>query len=119
MRRVSAGLHLWPRGPEGEPGLRHLEGRAHVPDGGGQLLHVLLLVKDLLHSARQVGPQVGVSRVRVCDALLERSGNSEYDKQAHRHYLYLMPLHLLVSTQCCCMLLCSVLRTSSTFALSL
>lgn len=38
--------------------------------------------------------------------------------KAHRH-LFFMPLYLLVSTQCCCMLLCSVLRTSSTFALNL
>ena len=76
MGRVSASLHLWPRGSEGEPGLRHLEGRAHVPDGGGQLVHVLLLVEDLLHGARQVRPQVGVSRVSVCDALLERSENT-------------------------------------------
>ena len=80
VRRVSAGLHLWPRGPEGEPGLRHLERRAHVPNGGGQLLHVFLLVEDLLHSARQVGPQVSVSRIGVCDTLLERSENSEYDR---------------------------------------
>ena len=76
MGRVSASLHLWPRGSEGESGLRHLEGWAHVPDGGGKLVHVLLLVEDLLHGARQVGPQVGVSRVGVCDALLERSKNT-------------------------------------------
>ena len=73
MRPVSASLHLWPRGSEGEPGLRHLEGRAHVPDGGGQLVHVLLLVEYLLHGAGQVGPQVSVSRAGVCNALLERS----------------------------------------------
>ena len=75
MRRVSASLHLWPRCPEGEPGLRHLERRPHVPDGGRQLIHVLLLVEYLLHGAGQVGPQVGVSRVGVCNALLERSEN--------------------------------------------
>ena len=36
------------------------------------MVHVLLLVEDLLHGPAEVGPQVGVGAVRVCNALLER-----------------------------------------------
>ena len=71
--RISASLHLWSRGPEREPCLRHLEGRAHVPDGGGKMVHVLFLVEYFLHGSGQVRPQVSVGRICVCDSLLERS----------------------------------------------
>ena len=73
VRRVPAGLHLRPRGPEREPGLRHLEGRPHAADGGGQLVHVLLLVEDLLRGAGQVRAQAGVrALVHTCKRCLTK-----------------------------------------------
>ena len=72
MRRISASLHLWSGGPHGQPGLSHLQWRTHVPDGGLELVHVLLLVKDLLHGAGQVRPQIGVGGGRLRDPLLQR-----------------------------------------------
>ena len=72
VRRIPASLHLWSGGPHGQSGLSHLQRRTHVPDGGLKLVHVLLLVKDLLHGAGQVGPEAGVGAGRLRDPLLQR-----------------------------------------------
>ena len=83
--RVPAGLYLRPRGPEREPGLRHLEGRPHAADGGRQLLHVLLLVEDLLRGAGQVRAQAGVrALVQSCKRCLTMFGmhNAQYNNKS-------------------------------------
>ena len=52
--------------------LGNLERGALVPQGLLQGLNMLLLVIDLLHGLAEVGLQLVVSVVRLCDSLLER-----------------------------------------------
>ena len=52
--------------------LRNLQWSPLVSDGLLEGLDVLLLVIDLLHGFAEVGLQLVVSVVRLCDSLLER-----------------------------------------------
>ena len=52
--------------------LRNLQRSPLVSDGLLEGLNVLLLVVDLLHGLAEVGLQLVVSVVRLCDSVLER-----------------------------------------------